>query len=666
MAKLTRKEKIALQQQEGKPKAAVLKKQEKNIHSLKRTLALLVALAGFLLYANTLNHDYVLDDFGLIKDNTQTKQGASAIPDIFKSSYRTGMNITDYQLYRPLSKAMFAMEWGIAPDSPSLGHWVNVILFAYLCYLLFMVLSRYLNGQLLIPFITALIFAAHPLHTEVVANIKSRDEILCLLLVLGSMWFFHSYVSNGSTRHYLAGIFCFFTAMFSKETAITFIAVIPLMYYFFTDAEKGKYINTTIGMLVGAGIFLLIRNKVLGNVETLVPVEDNSLAGIKDIVLQKANAIYLIGVYLSKMIFPAPLMSDASYNTFPPIPLSDWKFLVSFIVMLGGGVYALINFKKKDIISFCILYFFITISLVSNLVILIGTNYGERLMFIPSVGICLLFAVLISRLLKQEQTKSGMESVSTFFANNSKAVLLTFGLVVLFSFQTIARNGDWKDNYTLYSTDVKKVPNSAHMLFYMANHITTEEYLKELPDSLSRNKSRYEAIDLLTRAVTIFPKYADGYQRRGFIYSQFKDMERAEADYKLALQNNPTHPIVYNNYGTLCFDQRRYEEAFSHFQNAVKYNPHYAHALNNLASVYGVFGQGETEAMNNDPANRAEHMDRARKNFEAAIGYFLKSIEADPEFGEPYRLASVTYRNLGDQVNGDKYERLYKEVMARK
>jgi tetratricopeptide (TPR) repeat protein len=285
-------------------------------------------------------------------------------------------------------------------------------------------------------------------------------------------------------------------------------------------------------------------------------------------------------------------------------------------------------------------------------------------MFIPSLGICLLFAVLISRLLKTGPASAVTDSIKVFFANNSKPVLLTIGIVVLFAVKTIGRNMIWKDNYTLYTTDIQNVPNSAHMLFYLANHITTDEYLKALPDSMSRNKARYEAIGYLSRAVSIYPKYADGLQRRGFILSQLGDSARAEADYKEALKYNPTHPIVYNNYGTLCFNQRRYDEALEHFKNAVKYNPRYAHALNNLASVYGVLGLGETEAESRDPANKNEHMERARLNFETAVSYFLRSIDADPEFGEPYRLVAVTYQNLGDQFNADKYNRLYKQVMA--
>lgn len=661
--KLTRKEKIALQKQSPGLSSKEVIKKGKSKRSLQSVLGLLVAAIGFFLYVNTLNHGYVLDDNGLIPDNTSTKKGISAIPEIFKTSYRYGMNVTDFLLYRPLSKAMFAVEWSISPNNPSLSHWMNVIFYALLCYVLFRTLSRYMNDSLIIPFLAALLFAAHPIHTEVVANIKSRDEIVCLLLSLTAAYFFHSYATKNSTAALLAGIGSFFAALFSKESAITFIAIIPLMYYFFTNAKKHKYLVTTISMVVCASIFLLIRWKILGNTTTLTPVEDNSLVAIKDTLVQRANAIYILGVYLKLFIYPEPLLADGSYNHFPAVGLFSWKFLVPFIIFVFGAVYALIRFRKKDIVSFSIIYFFATASLISNVLIIIGTNYGERLMFIPSVGVCLLLAVLINRLLGKEITDKPVFNVQSFFAAFKKPVVAVTIIVILFGVKTIARNADWESDNTLYLTDVKKAGNSAHLLYYVANNLTSEDYLEALPDSNSRMQARAEALQYLSRALTILPKYADAYQRRGFIYTQVKNMEAAEADYKKALEYNPTHPIVYNNYGTLCFDQQRFEEAKFYFQQAVRYNPIYAHALNNLASVFGVFGMGAAEMAQKEPANRDMYLKQAQENFENAITYFKRSIQADREFGEPYRLLSVTYRNIGNAAEADRYDRLYKEVM---
>lgn len=663
--KLTRKEKLAIQRISGDLPSKKIEKNNNVKSRLRQNLGLLVALAGFLFYANSLSNGYVLDDFGLIKDNTQTRQGISAIPEIFKSSYRFGMNITDYQLYRPLSKAMFAAEWNIAPDKPVLSHWINVLLFSLLCYILFRVLNRYMNDALLIPFITALLFAVHPLHTEVVANIKGRDEIVCFLFCLLAIWSFHSYATKGKIKAFIAGIVCFFIALFAKESAITFLAVIPLFFYFFTTAETGKYFKTISALGVCVLVFLLIRNKVLGNVESLIPMEDNSLVAIKNIFLQRANAIYLMGVYLKLMVLPFPLISDGSYNHFPPVGLSSWKFLIPFLIFISSGVFAILKFKSKDIVAFSILYFFVTASLVSNVIILIGTNYGERLMFIPSFGFCLIAAIFIAKVFKSTETNKFFTTLKSFFFEFGKPLLAVLIILIFFGIQTMARNAEWKDNFSLYSNDSKKTPNSSHMLFYLANHISSDEFLAKLPDSAAIKKSQQEAIELLSRSIKIHPKYADGYQRRGYIYKILGNAELAEINYKAAIEANPTHMIVYNNYGTLCFDQRRYEEALKYFLLAVRYNSRYAHALNNVASVYGVYGQGSTEMITKDPANKEQHMKMAKEKFEMAVSYFKKSIDADPEFGEPYRLLAITYRNLGDAANAERFDKLFKKVTTK-
>ena len=663
--KPTRKEKIALQKKSGETAPLKARNSENKNRALVRSLGLLIALAGFLMFSNSLSNDYVLDDFGLIKDNTQTKKGISAIPEIFKSSYRYGMNITDYQLYRPLTKAMFAFEWDVAPDNPALGHWLNVLFFSLLCYILFRVLNSYMNNSLLVPFIASLLFASHPLHSEVVANIKGRDEIISFLFCLLALWSLRVYVTKDSTRAFIIGVVCYFIALFAKESAITFLAITPLFFYFFTNAKKEKYFKSIAAMSFCTILFLLIRRKVLGDTITLIPMEDNSLVAIKNILLQKANAIYLLGVYLKLMVLPFPLISDGSYNHFPPVGFTSWKFLIPLTIFLFAAVFAILNFKKKNVVSFSIIYFFVTASIVSNVIILIGTNYGERLMFVPSLGFCILIAVLISRVFSVSTIDKTFLNVKSFFSEYIKPIAVVSVIIILFGIQTTARNAEWKDNLTLYTTDTKKTPDSAHMLFYLANHITSDEFLKALPDSVSKNSSRLEAIEYLTRSIKIFPKYADGYQRRGYIYKTLGKTQEAENDYKVALECNPTHPIVYNNYGTLCFDERRYQEALNYFLQAVRYNPRYAHALNNTASVYGVYGLGETEMIAKDPVNKDQHIRSARENFENAIIYFKKAIDSDPEFAEPYRLLAITYRNIGDAFNGDHFEKLYKQVSAK-
>lgn len=664
--KLTRKEKIALQKEAGSRSPKQEKKEEKSKRSLQTVLALALAIIALLLYSNTFNHDYVLDDFGLIKDNTQTKQGIKAIPEIFKSSYRFGMNVTDYSLYRPLTKAMFAMEWQLAPGNPFLSHFLNVLFFAITCFVMFKVLSKYFKGQLIVPFLTVILFAVLPIHAEVVANIKSRDEIISLLLCLLSAGAFYDWiVENKKSKFYLA-VFLYFVSLFSKESTITFIAVFPMMFYFFTEAKRKQYLQTFGAMAMVTVVFLLIRRKVLGDQAGPVPMIDNYIVGLHGFFAQRVNAIYMLGYYVKTIIFPYPLISDGSYNHFKAVTLTDWKFILSFIGLTTIFVYSIATFKKKKVFAFSILFFFITASVASNIFMLIGTNYGERLMYVPSIGYCLIIALLLTKLFKSNLEGNSFSSWSTFFNNYKMPIIIMSLIGIVYSAQAINRSMEWKDNYTLYTTDLKKVPDSAHMLFYLANHISTDEYFAGLPDSAAIKKSQTEAIDYLTRSIKVYPEYSDGYQRRAYIYKQTHRDSLAENDYLLSLKYNQTNPVTNNNYGTLLFDQRRFDEAKKYFEIAVRYNPYYAHALNNLASSYGVYGQGEIDAIKTDPANAETHRKNGINNFQIAIDLFLRSIAVDPEFSEPYRLVAITYRNIGDTMNSDKYTNLYNKVKSKK
>ena len=116
----------------------------------------------------------------------------------------------------------------------------------------------------------------------------------------------------------------------------------------------------------------------------------------------------------------------------------------------------------------------------------------------------------------------------------------------------------------------------------------------------------------------------------------------------------------------MFYNQFRFDEYNIYFVIAVRYNTLYAHEMNNLDSVYGVYVQGVTEQAKRDPANAEKHLANARVNFQTAIVYFLKSIEADPEFLDPYRLAAVTYKNIGDIANAEKYEALANKVARQK
>ncbi len=159
-----------------------------------------VALA-FLLYANTLGHGFVADDPVVLTQNRLVQSGLAGIPGIFSDDSFAGYlpegateGLLEGGRYRPLSLACFAVLQSVFGTKSLVFHLFSVLLYAGVCLLLYRVLllalkpGRESSVAALMAWGATLLFVTHPVHTEVVANIKSCDEQMALL---GWLWFTH-------------------------------------------------------------------------------------------------------------------------------------------------------------------------------------------------------------------------------------------------------------------------------------------------------------------------------------------------------------------------------------------------------------------------------------------------------------------------------------------
>jgi protein O-mannosyl-transferase len=637
--KLTRKEKIELQKTKTEA-APVSQRKGSQPTGIKWSLALIIGAIGFLIYANTLNHKYTLDDYSVIKENRQTKLGWDAFPAVFKTSYRFGYITNQDELYRPLPKATYAAEWALSPDNPSLSHWTNVLLYAFTGIMLFLTLRKYLKGDLLIPFVASLLFISHPIHTEAVANIKSRDELMSLFFALLAMNFIFEWIRREKFSWLIGALAAFFCSLLSKESGITFFAVFPLAVYFFTNAPTRKNIILMAWMIVPIVLFLIIRHNVLAaTLKTNFSVVDNILVSTQGL-SRIATAVLILGIYLRVLFFPHPLAIDYSYKQIPVVDISDWRFLLSFLIYAALIFIAIRYFKKKSVLSFAILFFLATISIFSNILIIIGTSFGERLMLLPSVGFCLALAYAGVKLF--HLSKVNATSLKEFFAAGVKIIAVTAVVVVLYSFKTIDRNQDWKDNYTLFSHDVKVSTKSAHMHNYFGNLLSKPEQL-ERTDSIVVARTLDTAIVELNKAIEIYPKYADCYNQLGLIYYKKKMHKEAFDNYTLAIQYNNTNAVFHNNIGTLFFETGDYNGALKAMQRAVELDPHYTDALANLGSTFGTM-----------------------KDYNNALIYLHKCVKEDPNYANAYFFLSITYGFLNDKQNQEVYMQKYEALKGKR
>ena len=220
-----------------------------------RTYAGALFLFASLLYANTLGHGYTQDDAIVITENMFTTQGIKGIPGILQYDTFYGFfkepgkaRLVAGGRYRPFSLLTFALETELFGQSPFIGHLVNILLFGACCLLFFYVLLRLFppdewgQNALYAAFAAGLVFAAHPIHVEAVANIKGRDEILSLLGSLGALYLALSAFRNKNYLLHIGGALSLFAALLSKENAITYIALLPLTLWFVGQRSLGKVV----------------------------------------------------------------------------------------------------------------------------------------------------------------------------------------------------------------------------------------------------------------------------------------------------------------------------------------------------------------------------------------------------------------------------------------
>ncbi|MBK8845333.1 MAG: tetratricopeptide repeat protein [Bacteroidetes bacterium] len=652
-----------------------MKKQSKPVatkNSTNSIVWLCSAICGvfaLLLYANTLGHQWALDDFPTIYGNAVTQQGFDGISTLLKTSYWYGLDGKNDWLYRPMSMIMFAIEWELAPNNPILGHWINVLMYGLTGFFLFRFMKNLFEGKnILLPFAITLLFVAHPIHTEVVANIKSRDEILTFLFSILTLNQILQYIKAERMISLALAFLFFLIASFSKESAISILGVVPVMIYFFSNSDIKKYAYAMLPVMAAAGIYLIARGNVLTSqtAQEGILISDNSLVATSNVGMQKATAIYIMGLYLKLLVFPHPMSCDYSYNEIKIVGFDNWFVIVSILLHLGMGVYALMGIKKKDPVSFGIIFYLGTIILVTNLFFLTRSTMADRFLYMPSLGFCIALIVLLSRLLKIDFSSAvNFPSIGNMVGYHKAFTGIIGVLLLIASVKTFARNQDWENDTTIFSSDAEHAPGSARIHYLYGNH-----FLQDLNQNLVPAAEQEEhwqiAVRELKRSIECHADYLESYMGLGDCYVRKSMFKEALDIYSAAIKRNPNFGNAYNNLGNCYFKMGQYDNAIAELTKAVTVNPQYSEGFNNLGSAY--FAKQDFNnaiAAFNKAISIAPSYSDAYKNLgstygtmgqlDQAIGAFLKGLEYKPNDATINYYLGITYNNKGDAMNGNRY-----------
>ncbi len=624
--------------------------------SITTTLCIALALISFVVYFNTLRGGFVLDDSVVTTKNSIVMSGFKGIPELLVTPRMKGVAYFKNDNYRPLSLVMFAAEVELFGVNPAPMHFFNILFFAGCIVLLFLFFDKLFDRKkTIVALIAALLFALHPIHTEVVANIKSRDEIMCFFFAFAALNLFLDYMKKGKFLLLIAGTILMFLSLVSKETSFTLLAIIPLIFFFIRNEDRKRAIFIMAGVLVAAAVFMVIRTKVLNafNCSTsAVEFIDNALVRANGME-RFATPILILGKYLYLLIIPYPLNNDYCFNSIPYVGFGNIWVLLSLTIYVGMAVVAGIRFFKKhdDPWAFAIIFYLVTLSLFSNIPFLIGAEMGERFLFYASVGFCLAAGLAIEKwIIKKEMPLPEYLKYTPLLAVMVPVCLAFTGL-------TVSRNADWKDNYTLFKTDLEKAPNDSRLNFYLGDELAENIFPAE-KDPVKQKEIITESIRLLNRSLAIFPEFTDAHTEAGKAHFLANNYDSAIYHYTTAIAQSPYQSIAANNLGTVYLRQQRYREAIGAYLLALKINPGFVQAFYNLGCCYvqthqydsAIIALEKTLAMAPGYAEAYMQIGMAYfqdKKFDKAEPYFKKALDINPNDVNAINNLGAVYLNSG-------------------
>ncbi|XP_053082080.1 protein O-mannosyl-transferase TMTC1 isoform X4 [Acinonyx jubatus] len=555
--------------------------------------AALLAGASCLCYGRSLQGEFVHDDVWAIVNNPDVRPGAPLRWGIFTNDFwGKGMaENTSHKSYRPLCVLTFKLNVFLTGMNPFYFHAVNVILHCLVTLVLMYTCDKAVFRNRRLAFATALLFAVHPIHTEAVAGIVGRADVLaCLLFLLA----FLSYNRSVDQRHVgecfpptvspfflLLSLLLGTCAMLVKETGITVFGVC-LVYDLFSLSHKQEksyltartnrnflltmrpFLKRATLVVTYVIVLLYFRLWIMGGSMPLFSEQDNPASFSPYILTRFLTYSYLLAFNVWLLLAPVTLCYDWQVGSIPLVEtIWDTRNLATIllaVVMTLLSLHCLAAFKRLEHKEVLVGLLFLVFPFIpaSNLFFRVGFVVAERVLYMPSMGYCILFV-------------HGLSKLCTWL-NRCGATTLTVStvlLLLLFSWKTVKQNEIWLSRESLFRSGVQTLPHNAKVHYNYAN------FLKDQGRNL-------EAIYHYRTALRLYPRHASALNNLGTLT---RDTAEAKIYYQRALQLNPQHNRALFNLGNLLKSQEKKEEAITLLKDSIKYGPEFADAYSSLASL---------------------------------------------------------------------------------
>ena len=519
---------------------------------------LFIALFCAALYMNSAGGEFIWDDQSFVTDNVNIRSMED--PLRFFLDNKTGATREMAKdVYRPLTALSYAIDfflWGLN----SFGyHLTNIILHSANSILVFLLLFL-LCGEFFTAFFGSLLFASHPIQTEVVCWVSGRSSALFLFFYLLSFIFYIKFSKEGRRGFFILSLIFFAFSLFSKEMSVTLPLILILYDLHFQLKEKLKtkalrYIPYFALVLFYVSLRVILVKKI-GQFE--------GWGSPYTIFLTMSNVVV---DYIRVLLFPLKLCA-VGY----PVPIinsiKEPQAIISLLLLLTIAASLPFLYRRFKIASFSIIFFFITLLPVLN-IIPIKALKADRFLYLPSIGFCLLSSYIIAAIGRKFDRLS-VKKISLI-----SAIAVFF--ITAYSIRTILRTEDWKSEIAISKETVRVSPQSAWALTALgANFIERDNYA--------------EAVKPLEKAVAISGGYEMARNALGMCYLKLNKYEAAVAQFKVAVEINPHAMSSRNMLGVAYVNLKRYEEAEKQFNIVLKEDPKFLSAYLNLGRLYQIRG----------------------------------------------------------------------------
>lgn len=508
-------------------------------HELLTVFAVSLVLST-IVFGNSVWGDFVFDDVAVVKNRGDLKD-VSFFPSLFVSPYHQNMPKTG--LYRPLTMASYAVNHYLGGQA-SAFHVVNIFIHALNSFLVFW-LIRWLLKSSPIASASFLLFLFHPIHTEAVASIVGRAELLAFLWSMITAYFFFK-------NYKLLASISFLLALWSKETALATMPILLYIDIYFLGNRFWQSLRRLIILAIPLAIYSAFRFIALGKYfvgDITTTIVENQLKFVS-FFERIFTALKVLFMYVERLIWPIHLSADYSYNRIILVK----NIVKSPEALLGLGILVLVVWaaivyrKERQGLGLGAILFLIPYLMISNLIVPVGTIMGERLMYFPSLGFSVFVALLLDKLYQ-----SGKIWRRMFY-------IILLAVIIFYGFRTVIRNSDWKDSRTLFDATAKESPNSLITRTALAGvYIRANDW--------GRAKEELE------KAAAIYADNSHLQNLLGIVADHEGNPELAEARFARSIELNPDAINSYINLAELYLKYGQHEAASYNFLKVIEFYP---------------------------------------------------------------------------------------------